>query len=88
MILVPAVRVYRLMSYFPTLYALLHSAVASVHAIFNLVVFVGIVLFCFAVTGAPVPCGAARAAAAAGRAPCGRGADVRACAQVATCSGT
>jgi hypothetical protein len=76
------------MSYFPTLYALLHSAVASVHAILNLVVFVGIVLFCFAVTGAPMPCGTARAAAAAGWAPCGRGADVRACAQVATYSGT
>lgn len=51
LLLLPALRMYRLMSYLPTLEALLHSAFASVRAIMNLVIFVLIVAICFNVTG-------------------------------------
>lgn len=51
LLLIPALRLYRLMSYFPTLEALLLSAVASVRAILNLCLFILIVALCFAVTG-------------------------------------
>jgi len=46
-----ALRGYRLMRYFPTLQSMLQSAVASVQAIFNVMVFISIVGLCFVVAG-------------------------------------
>eukprot|EP00961_Rhodomonas_salina_P260007 3513783-Rhodomonas_salina.1 len=51
MIRIPALRLYRLMRYIPTLQALLFSAVASTRAILNLVIFIAVVAVCFAVAG-------------------------------------
>jgi hypothetical protein len=49
--LVPALRIYRLMVYLPTLSSLLNSAVSSVKAILNLILFITIVAICFGVSG-------------------------------------
>ena len=49
LVFVPAFRIYRLMKYFPTLHAMLESAVASVQAIVNVMVFILIVMLCFIV---------------------------------------
>jgi hypothetical protein len=54
--LIPALRIYRLMVYLPTLGALLKSAVSSVKAILNLVLFITIVAICFGVTARSVDC--------------------------------
>lgn len=51
LLLLPAVRLYYLMRYFPTLQALLLSAISSTTAILNLVLFISIVALCFAVAG-------------------------------------
>lgn len=47
----PALRGYRLMKYFPTLEDMLHSAVSSVLAILNVMVFIIIVGLCYVVAG-------------------------------------
>jgi hypothetical protein len=47
----PALRGYRLMKYFPTLDDMLKSAVSSVQAIFNVLVFIIIVGLCYVVAG-------------------------------------
>ena len=47
----PALRGYRLLKYFPTLHGMLLSAVSSIQAIANVVVFFCIVGFCFLVSG-------------------------------------
>ncbi|EKX53939.1 hypothetical protein GUITHDRAFT_132377 [Guillardia theta CCMP2712] len=44
-------RMYRLMIYFPTLYNLLASAIASGSSIFNLVCFIALIALCYAVAG-------------------------------------
>ena len=46
---IPAIRTYRLMKYFPTLAHLLLSAVSSVQAIANVMVFIMLVMLCFVV---------------------------------------
>lgn len=51
LLLVPSVRLYRLMGYIPTLEALLLSAVASVQAIFNLGVFIVVIAISVCITG-------------------------------------
>lgn len=50
-LLIPAFRVFRLMAIFPTLQALLLASVASVQAILNVLVFVLIIAFSYAVAG-------------------------------------
>ena len=47
--LIPALRGYRLMKYFPTLEDMLKSAVSSVQAILNVFVFILLVMLCFVV---------------------------------------
>lgn len=51
LLLIPSARIFRLCFYFPTLSSLLLSAVASINATLNLVLFIGIVALCFGVTG-------------------------------------
>lgn len=51
LLLIPSIRIYRLMCYFPTLEALLFSAIASTSAIFNLCLFIAINAVSFAVAG-------------------------------------
>eukprot|EP00960_Hanusia_phi_P041224 754897-Hanusia_phi.AAC.1 len=51
LLLLPAVRFYRLMSYFPTLESLLFSAVSSVKAIANVFLFIVMVGICFVIAG-------------------------------------
>mmetsp|Transcript_42872 Transcript_42872/g.135198 ORF Transcript_42872/g.135198 Transcript_42872/m.135198 type:complete len:1863 (-) Transcript_42872:2108-7696(-) len=51
LLLLPALRFYRLMSYFPTLESLLFSAVSSVQAIANVFIFIVMVGICFVIAG-------------------------------------
>ena len=51
MLRLPSLRIYRLMCYFPTLEALLYSAVASTAAILNLCLFITVVALSFAIAG-------------------------------------
>jgi hypothetical protein len=49
--LLPALRMYRLMMYLPTLYHLLESALSSFNAIINLMLFIFMISICFCSTG-------------------------------------
>lgn len=51
LLFLPAFRLYRLMQFLPTLELLLLSAVASTHALLDLVFFVALLCFCFTVVG-------------------------------------
>lgn len=51
LLLLPAIRLYRLMRYVPTLEDLLLSAIGSAHAVLNLIIFIAIVGLAFIVTG-------------------------------------
>ena len=46
-----AIRLFRLIKYFETLYGLLRCAASSAQAIVNLVLFIAMLTFCFAITG-------------------------------------
>ncbi len=51
LLLLPSIRLYRLMRYIPTLEDLLLSAISSTHAILNLLIFIVIIGITFIVTG-------------------------------------